>query len=177
MDKLEIYNMALDFCGQEPLAKLNGESSAKTPTERTLDNFYGTALRKASREHAWPFLEVSLELASDLGPGHGYAHSYELPYGSLVLTWAEGDRYERIGGNLYTDGKPEAYGIIEDSMPDNGVPEDFYDLVAIALAYYASIRLSPDTTTRNAIWYAYQDKKEQMVNSVAMVERRVRNAF
>lgn len=177
MDKLEIYNMALDFCGQEPLAKLNEDSSAKTPTERTLDNFYGTALRKASREHAWPFLEVSLELASDLGPGHGYAHSYELPYGLFELTWAEGDSYERIGGNLYTDGKPEAYGIMGDSMPDNGVPEDFYDLVAFALAYHASVRLSPDQTTRNAIWQVYQDKREQMIYSVQMVERRLKNAF
>ena len=177
MNKLEIYNMALDFCGQEPLTQLNNKSEDKTPTERSLDNWYKPALRKASREHSWPFLEVSLELESDLGSGHGYKHSYELPYGTQMLTWADGDNYERIGDKLYTDGNAEAYGIVEDTMPDSGVPEDFYDLVAIALASYASVRLSPDTTTRNAILYAYTDKKEQLMNSVAMVERRLSNAF
>ena len=177
MNKLEIYNMALDFCGQEPLTQLNTKSADKTPTERTLDTWYGSALRKASREFSWPFLEVSLELESDLGSGHGYKHSYELPYGALILTWADGNNYERIGDKLYTDGKAEAYGIVPDTMPDNGVPEDFYDLVAIALAYYASVRLSPDNTTRNAIWYAYNDKKDQLINSVSMMERRISNAY
>ena len=177
MNKLEIYNMALDFCGQEPLTELNREYQKKTPTERTLDTWYGSALRKASREYSWPFLEVSLELESDLGSGHGYKHSYELPSGTLMITWADGDNYERIGDKLFTNGNSEAYGIITDTLPDNGVPEDFYDLVAIALAHYASVRLSPDTTTRNAILYAYNDKKAQMINSVAMVERRLSNAF
>lgn len=172
MDKLEIYNRALDFCGQEPLVALSTTPEGKSPAEKTLDQMYGTALRKASREYPWPFLEVSLELGSDLGTGHGYKHSYELPSGVEALTWADGDKYERIGGKLFTDGNPEAYGIILDTMPDNGVPEDFYDLVSFALAYYASVRLSPDTNTRNAIWYLYLDKKEQMINSVSMVERR-----
>ena len=77
----------------------------------------------------------------------------------------------RIGNKLFTNGEGEAWGIRKDIMPDS-VPDDFYDLVAIALAYYASVRLSPDTNTRNAIYYLYQDRRDELMDHYLQAERR-----
>lgn len=180
MDKLEIYNKALDLCGQEPLTQEDLESEDKDQTVTSLDAWYMTALRKASKEMPWSFLEVEIQLGDDGGSGHGYLHSYKLPEDIESITWASGERYQRIGDKLFTDGEPKAYGILKDIVPDTNVPEDFYDLVAIALAYYASVRLSPDTTTRNAIYYLYQDRRDEMINYSLQSERKGtldRNAF
>jgi len=171
MEKLEIYNKALDLCGQQPLEAEDLEKEEKDQTVKTLDTWYPTALRKASRELSWPFLEVQLQLGEDEGAGHGYEHSYPCPDDTEALTWAQGDEYQRIGNKLFTNGEGEAWGIRKDIMPDS-VPDDFYDLVAIALAYYASVRLSPDTNTRNAIYYLYQDRRDELMDHYLQAERR-----
>ncbi len=174
MDKLGIYNMALDLCGQAPMERLHNASNDKDQTERTLDTWFMTALRKASHELSWPFLEVVLSFSGgDLGPGHGYMHSFEFSDDVEQLTWANGDRFRRIGNILYTDeSEPEAWGIQKDIVfPDDSYPEAFSDLVALALAFYASTRLSPDTNTRNTIYALYKDRLNELRDHYLQAER------
>lgn len=151
MTKLEIYNLALSALNVEPIAEEELESTERHQDIATLDRWYMTALRKASREHRWPFLEVSLDLGEDSGGGHGYLHSYALPTGTHSITWADGDRYRMIGTTLYTDGEAEAYGYEDSIIPTDddgayisGIPEDFYDLVAVALAYFTAYHFNPN---------------------------------
>lgn len=168
MTKLEIYNLALSTMNVEPLTEEDLESTDRHQDVATLDRWFGTALRKASREHRWPFLEVELELGDDLGGGHGYAHSYQLPDDLHSITWAEGTRYITIADCLYTDGEAEAFGLKKSIIPtdDEGnyvdyIPEDFYDLVALALAYYSAYHFAP--TLKQTLAGEYQATYTGMV--------------
>lgn len=154
MTKLEIYNLALSAFNMEPLTEEDMENTERHQDVATLDRWFMTALRKASREHRWAFLEVKLELGDDLGAGHGYQHSYALPTGLHSITWADGDRYARIGDTLYTDGEPDAYGYMKSIIPEDSegnwidtIPEDFYDMVAMALAYFVAYHFNPNLKT------------------------------
>ena len=186
MDKLSIYNMALDLCGQAPILELHEDASEKDQTEKSLDLWYPAAYRKASHEMPWPFLEVRLGFekedgsdsasdAKDYGESHGYKHSYKFSEEPEQMTWAEGDRFQRFGGMLCTDSdkEPEAWGIKKEvpGSDTEGMPEGFLDLVAISLAYLASVRLSPDQTTRNAIYYLYNDRRDELINHYLQAER------
>lgn len=190
MEKLELYNMALDLCGQAPLDALHTESTEKDQTEKSLDMWFKTAYRKASHEMSWPFLEYSLGFETvvggdsaktgdeikNYGEMRGYKNSYKFfePVDSLV--WANGSRYMRAGDYLLTDydDSPKAWGITKKKAeePDaSALPEEFADLVAIALAYYASVRLSPDQTTRNSIYYLYKDRCDELMDHYMNAER------
>lgn len=151
MTKLGIYNLALSALNVEPISEEDLEGTERHRDVATLDRWFMTALRKASREHRWPFLEVRLELGEDSGGGHGYRHSYALPAGTHSVTWAEGDRYRQIGMTLFSDGEAEAYGYEDSIIPldddgeyISGIPEDFYDLVAVALAYFTAYHFDPN---------------------------------
>lgn len=144
MDRLRIYNIALAVFNIEPLAEDDLKDTEGHPEVQVLDMHFGTALRKAMRERDWTFLEERLKLGDDEGAECGYRHSYELPEGLFRLTRADGI-YRVVGTRLLTNGRPLAYGIML-TPPDTGVPEDFYDLVAFALAFYASPKLSPGDT-------------------------------
>lgn len=189
MEKLELYNMALDLCGQAPLDSLH-DGAEKDQTEKTLDMWFKAAYRKASHEMSWPFLisKLSFEMvlntnaktptenAKDFGEMRGYNHSYLFSESPEQLSWANGDRYMRAGDYLLTDtdDEPEAWGVVEKAEePDTtALPDDFSDLVAIALAYYASVRLSPDQTTRNSIYYLYKDRCDELMDHYSNAERK-----
>lgn len=175
MTKLDVFNLTLQMFNINPVTEEEYESMTEDDKAykdiATLERFYPVALRKASRDHRWWFLEVKFELSDDLGSAHGYKHSYELPEDYHSLTWADGERYKVIGNILYTDGKGEAYGYVKDIIPteevtttttetdDEGnetevttttneavsyIPEDFYDLVAYVLAYLTAYRFNPE---------------------------------
>lgn len=144
MDRLRIYNIALAVFNIEPLTEDDLLNSDGHPEVKILDLQYDTALHMAMRERAWTFLERPLELGEDQGAECGFRHSYTLPSDLFRLTRADG-MYRVVGTKLLTDGRPLAYGIML-TLPDSGVPEDFYELVAFALAYFASPKLSPGDT-------------------------------
>ena len=144
MDKLRIYNIALGVFNIAPLSEEDLEDTEGHPEIQILDLYLPTAERKAIREREWTFLEVKLDLGEDGGPECGYKHTYKLPEGLFRLTRADGT-YRVAGTTLLTNGAPHAYGIMN-TLPDSGVPEDFYDLIAFALAFYASPKLSPGDT-------------------------------
>lgn len=154
MERLDIYNLAIACFNQATLTAEDLSASPKSDLVATLDKWYMTALRKASQEHDWPFLEVKLKLSEDKGAGRGYAHSYTLPSDCSQLLWADGERYYVSGNTLYSDGGPEAYGYVksiiptdENGEPSSAVPEDFYDLVALALAGYIAYSINPKMKT------------------------------
>ena len=189
MEKLELYNMALDLCGQAPLDSLH-EGDEKDQTEKTLDMWFKAAYRKASHEMSWPFLisKLSFEMVLDeetkkptetvkeFGEMRGYNHSYHITESLEQLSWANGDRYMRAGDYLLTDSddEPEAWGVLTmaDDPDTTALPDDFSDLVAIALAYYASVRLSPDQTTRSSIYYLYKDRCDELMEHYSNAERK-----
>lgn len=144
MDKLDIFNKALSVFNIAPLTEEDLKETEGRPEVQVLEMYLGSALRRAMRERSWTFLEERLVLGDDEGPECGYRHSHELPEGLFRLTRADGV-YRVVGTRLLTNGLPLAYGIMS-TPPDKGVPEDFYDLVAFALASYSASKLSPGDT-------------------------------
>lgn len=173
MDRLEIYNMALDVLNIEPLEKEELEADQKDPIVKTLDRFFGTALRKASREHCWSFLTEKIVLGNDLGSGKGYLHSYELPDDLFRLVYAEGGEYERVGNILFTNGSPTIHAMSMRKMKngnytfgvDGTIPEDFWELVAYALAFLVSPRLSSGDSKIQVISSIYNTILQTMVDN------------
>lgn len=161
MDRLRIYNIALSVFNIAPLSEDDMEDTEGHPEVQILDLHLATALRKAMRERNWTFLEEKLDLGEDGGPEGGYRHSYALPEGLFRLTRADGI-YRVSGNKILTDGMPLAYGIMQ-TPPDTGVPEDFYDLVAFALAFYASPKLSPGDTKYQIAMNDYSSLLSTMV--------------
>ena len=150
MDKLGIFNKALSVFNIEPLTEDDLKETEGRPEIQVLELFFGSALAKVLRERNWTFLERRLDLGEDKGAEGGYCHSYDLPEGLFRLTRADGI-FRVVGTRLLTNGRPEAYGIMHE-LPDSGVPEDFYTVVAFALAYYSASKLSPgDTKTQIAL--------------------------
>lgn len=170
MDRLRIYNMALSVFNIEPLDAAAIEDAEGHPEVKVLDIFLGPAERMAMRVFPWPFLEEVLELGDDEGPVMGYQHSYQLPEGLFRLTRADG-RYEVVGNKLLTDGRPLAIGINE-TPPDRGVPEDFWDLVAFALAYYASAKLSAGDSKASFAMDLFNSIAQSMALNAAQDEQR-----
>lgn len=174
MDRREVYNMALDTLNIEPLDNsVVIDNNATDPIVKTLNRFYGTALRKASREHDWSFLTERIVLGEDLGSARGYGHSYELPDSLFRLIYAEGGDYLRVGSTLLTNGSPVIYAITLDKDRKNNyyfgqedlVPDDFWELVAYALAFFASARLSSGDAKTNVIMGMYNTILQTMVNN------------
>ena len=161
MDKLRVYNIALAIFNIEPLTEDQLKDTEGHPEVQILDLHYATALHKAMRERAWTFLEQRLDLGDDLGPECGYMHSYQLPTGLFRLTRADGI-YRQVGNRILTNGRPLAYGIMQ-TPPDMGVPEDFYELVGFALAYFASAKLSPGDTKYQIALADYQQVLSGMI--------------
>ena len=144
MDKLHIFNTCLTVYNIAILTEeqLQDEDAKKAhPDIMTLEVLLPVALHKVMREYAWSFLDVRLELGEDLGPRDGYRHSYNLPPDCFRVTRADG-LYRVVGSVLLTNGRPIAYGQ-KTELPDSGVPADFDDLVAYALAIFAGPKLSP----------------------------------
>ena len=170
MDRLRIYNIALAIFNIEPLTEEQMEDKEGHPEIQILDLHFDTALRKAMRERNWSFLEEELDLGDDEGARLGYQHSYELPDGLFRLTRADGI-YEVVGNTLLTNGKPLAYGIMQ-TLPDKGVPEDFYDLVAFALALFASPKIAPGDTRYQIAQADYNIVLESLVRTDVLSNRR-----
>lgn len=182
MDKIEVYNMALDVLNIEPIT--SEELTAGTdPVVKSLNRFYGTALRKASREHSWSFLTeiVSLE-GEDQGPKGGYKHAYALPDSLFRLVGAEGGDYRRMGSLLLTNGKPEIYAILLEEGRKNFyfgqedlVPEDFWELVAYALAFLVCPRLASGSTKIQEISAIYSTLLQTLIENDIKNEKHYRN--
>ena len=174
MDKLRIYNLALDVYNMPHLTEEqleDKEAWSAHPEIQTLEITYPVALRKAMRERAWSFLDTELELGEDKGPKFGYAHSYALPNGLFRLTRADGT-YEQMGNMLLTNGAPVAFGQMSE-VPDTGVPEDFEHLVAYALAYFAGSRLSSGDQKKNVAAEFYRTLLDSMIASDVADSRRI----
>lgn len=150
MDKLRIFNIALTLYNMEPLTEEQLNDSdvlRKHPEVAILEIGLPIATRKAMRERCWTFLDAELELGEDLGPDAGYTHSYKLPDGLFRVTRADGI-YSVKGNKLLTNGQPIAFGQMS-TLPDTGVPEDFYDLIGYALALFAGPKLSSGDSKTN----------------------------
>ena len=179
MTKLDLYNLVLSLFNMDPLeqADIDDTVSLRHQDVATLDRWYNTALRKVSREHRWPFLEQKVELGQDLGPAHGYEHSYEVPKDLFSITWADGERYRFIGTVFCTDGDAEAFGLMKNIIPedDSMVPDDFYDLLALSLAYFTAYRFAPDL--KKTIAQDYQSVLLTMVSDMLRHGQKDREVF
>lgn len=158
MTKLEIYNIALDTLNIEPLTEeeLDGGTD---PIVKTLNRFFMTAVRKASREHNWSFLTEKYQLnqKDDLGELRGYKHSFKLPNTLFRLIYADGGDYIRLGDTIATNYYGNIYVINEYKDEDLNkyyIPTDYWELVAYGLAFFATPRLSSG------------DQKTQIVSSL-----------
>lgn len=174
MDKLRIFNLALSVYNREPLTEeqLEDKEERKAhPEIQILEINLPVAVRKAMRAHPWSFLDAELELGEDEGPRNGYRHSYTLPKDCFRVTRADGI-YEVVGNKLLTDGLPVAYGQ-KTEVPNTGVPEDFDDLIAYALAIFAGPKLSSGDEKAQYAATFYNSILQTMALNDAQGQRRV----
>lgn len=182
MDKIDVFNMALDILNIDPITSAE-LTEGTDPVVKSLNRFYGTALRKASREHSWSFLteRVSLD-GDDLGPKGGYKHCYKLPDTLFRLIGAEGGDYKRVGSELLTNGEPEIYAILLEEGKKNFyfgqedlIPEDFWELVAYGLATFLCPRLASGTSKLQEISSLYNALLQTLIDNDIKHEKHYRN--
>ena len=172
MDKLRIYNIALSVFNADPLTEADLENAEGHPEVKILDLFLPSAINYVQRERDWTFLEEKLDLGEDGGAMDGFSHSYTLPDGLFRLTRADGT-YRVVGDKLLTNGAPIAYGIMY-TLPGKGVPEDFYDLIAFALAIYITPKMSPGDTKYQTAMNSYTFFLERMIMNDVQCQLRER---
>lgn len=182
MDRIDVYNLALETLNLQPLDDSTDLVNSSEPIVKTLNTFFGTALRKASREHNWSFLTERIELeGDDNGAMGGYRHCYQLPDSLFRLCGAEGNDYKRVGDKLLTNGKPIIYAITLDKDRRNNyyfgqedlIPDDFWELVAYELAILASQRLSSGDSKTQIIATIYASLLQTLISNDVQNESRL----
>lgn len=154
MDELTVFNIALTPFNIElsDLAKPNDKSV------RLCRRLLPDAIRMAQREHNWTFLTVRLDMdyeddAEGVGCG-GYAHGYLIPSEVFKLVGTD-IKHKVIGQRYCTDVEnPEVYGMMKD-VPEGGVPDDFWSLVAYALSYLLAPAIAPGANLSEEILRRY----------------------
>lgn len=157
MTDLELFNLALaQFDKQVTQSDLDAVSPSKEV--RLCRQFLPMAKRKAMREFDWSFLTARIDVdhTDDDGGFHGFSHGYLLPTGLLKLVHTSSDfPYVVVGKRLYVNiDNPTVYGVMQE-LPVIGVPEDFYELIAYALAFQIASMLAPEGKTDQAVLQKY----------------------
>ena len=164
MKKIELYNKVLSILNLAPVTQEEVRLGSD-PVVVTLNGFYGTALRKASREHDWSFLTEAIDLTGgDLGPKGGFEHSYELPDDLFRLIDADGGHYRRVGTILETNGGPSIHAMTLSPDALEACPDDFWDLVAYGMAIFASTRLTSGDTKIQTVSALYNTILQSLID-------------
>lgn len=145
MDDLDLFNIALSLFDREIT---EADLDSKTPSKevRLCNKYLPFARLRAMREFDWSFLiqELELDLNDDVGGFQGFAHGYKLPENLLKIVPSDTSTpFQVTAGRLFIDiDNPKVYGIMKD-LPEEHVPDDFYELIAYALAYQIAPLLAP----------------------------------
>ncbi|MBN2858819.1 MAG: hypothetical protein JXK93_00985 [Sphaerochaetaceae bacterium] len=147
MTTLELYNIALSVLDKE-ITQTQLDSTTPIKEVRLCNRYYPLAVLKAIREFDWSFLIVRIEglVGTFSEEGYmGFSYEYTLPEDLFKVVWAFSEfPYEVVGGKLYcSEEDPVVYGIMK-TLPETGVPEDFYELIAYTLAYQIAPLLAPE---------------------------------
>jgi hypothetical protein len=156
MTDLDLYKITLSLFDKE-ITQADLDSDTPSREIRLCRLYKDLAQVRAMREFDWSFLTVKLQIDYDDDvPGRGFLHGYALPNGLLKVVRAYTKyKYEVAEGRIYTDiGEPDVYGIMAD-LPESHVPEDFYELIAYALAYLIAPMLAPEGRMDKVILQKY----------------------
>jgi len=120
-DQLEIYNIALNTCGEEEVSSLIETSKPA----RLCNRFWEPTLRSLIRDYVWNELTAQVVLdANSEKPLFDHEYSYDLPSDFMrAMNVEDNEVYKIIGAKLYTDDgfTPTINGItfaFVDSDPD-----------------------------------------------------------
>jgi hypothetical protein len=167
MTELELFNITLSLFDRE-ITQEDLDSPTPSKEVRLCKLYYPLAKLKAMREFDWSFLVVRLQLdtSDDDGGSRGYLHGYKLPEGTMKVVQAFSVfPYEVAGGRLYTDvDNAVVYGIMKE-LPTEHVPDDFYELIAYALAFQISGLLVPDGRMDQMILQRYTWASQGLISA------------
>lgn len=156
MTDLDLYKITLSLFDRE-ITQVDLDSDTPSREVRLCKLYKDLAQVRAMREFDWSFLVVKLQMDYENDePGRGFQHGYILPQGlmKVVRTYTK-YKYEVAEGRLYTDvAEADVYGIMTD-LPEANVPEDFYELIAYALAYQIAPMLAPEGRMEKVILQKY----------------------
>lgn len=145
MDDLDLFNIALSLFDRE-IAEADLESKTPSKEVRLCYKYLPFARLRAMREFDWSFLiqELELDLDNDVGGFLGFLHGYKLPENLLkVVPGDNPNTYQVTAGRYFTNvDNPKVYGVMKE-LPEEHVPDDFYELIAYALAYQIAPLLAP----------------------------------
>lgn len=145
MKVLDIYNLALSVFKEPPVTEAELKSKSGHSIE-VLSLFYQPALLKARDEYSWSWLEEIIELRKEEGSMAGYDFVYTLPDAVKLVEIIPRDvEYRRIGNKILSKQEiTTCIGInIDDVEPNNdNIPDEFWILVAYAMAFLASESMS-----------------------------------
>jgi hypothetical protein len=157
MTELELFNITLSMFDKE-LTQSDIDSVTPSKEVRLCIRYKEIAIVRAMREFDWSFLIIPLVMDyTPLDVDHfGFDYSYTLPTGVLKVVHNFTDYpYEVKRGILHTDTfEPVVYGIMED-LPEDGIPLDFYELIAMSLAYQIAPMIVPDGKLDKVIFQKY----------------------
>lgn len=166
MKVLDIYNLALSVFKEPPVTEAELKSKSGHSIE-VLSLFYQPAILKARDEYSWSWLEDIIELQKEEGTMAGYDFVYTLPDAVKLVEIIPRDvEYRRIGNKILS--KQEitmCIGINTDDIePTNdNIPDEFWILVAYAMAFLASESMSNnDQTVLQVVSSKYNMYLEQM---------------
>ena len=146
MTDLDLFNITLSLFDKE-ITELDLDSSTPSKEVRLCKRYYPLAKYRVMREFDWSFLIVKLQVDSqdDDGGSRGFCHGYRLPEELFKVVQTYSDfPYEVAEGRVFTDVEdPELYGIMNE-LPYDFIPEDFFELIAYALAYQIAPMLAPE---------------------------------
>lgn len=145
MTDLDLFNITLSIFDRE-IEQADLDSATPSKEVRLCRRYLSLAKLKVLREFDWSFLieKLQVELSEDGGLGE-FLYGHILPEGLFKVVKINIDYpYQVLGNIFYSDrDKPTLYGIMEDFKEDNA-PEDFYELIAYALAYQIAPLLAPE---------------------------------
>lgn len=145
MTDLELCNLALGIFDRQ-ITQTELDAVIPNKEVRLCRQHLPLARNKVLREFDWSFLIVKLgiDYTQDSGGYKGFIHGYSLPEGVFKVVHAHTDyAYEIANGTIYTDeDSPEVYGIMQ-TLPSSGVPSDYIELTAYALAFSIAPMLAP----------------------------------
>ena len=172
MTRTEIYNIALRQFGKI----CTEEEVTEYPTYEVnlCISGYNAAVHRVMGEHDWSLYTVPVIYPEDFDMPKGkWAHGYLLPQGVLRVVPRSTIPYELLG-NLYltNEDHPEIFAIM-DNFDCESAPDNFCELVGLALAYdLCGILSPPESPIMQMIMQKYSWTLQRMVAADCPPEER-----
>lgn len=177
--KLQVYNRAILYCGEAPLADLSEERESR----RIIDLIWDSgAVDRCLEEGFWKFATRSAKLEPDpnVTVDHGHEFAYRKPDDFVIRVQTSSDEYHDTpliefideGGYIFANIEPIYLRWVSNGLEyGNNLsiwPASFTEYVAAYIAFEACNRITSDKQIRQQVARVHKKKKYDAKNSDAI---------